>query len=263
MAAKYIKHDILSQEGIKNDEYYPRYKQIMDMPNRAERLVAALADYISQSNLQDGDKLPSEKDLCEVFGVGTRSLREALIALRTLGLVQSKQGTGWIVEQFDPSSSLRFLSVIIRNFTKADLDQIMLTRIATEPTIAFLAARNITPVGLENLTSTFQIMKETDSDRAFRFNDRKFHDILAQECGNCILSMVSSMLTGLFYVGQLSTIHGDYDAIIEQHQKIYNAIRQKDAQGAEEAMKKHLLTAQQYIGQSLENKDLKPLVERQ
>ncbi len=259
---KFIKHDILDQGSLGKDEYYPRYKQIMDMPNRAERLVAALADYISQTNMQDGDKLPSEKDLCEIFGVGTRSLREALIALRTLGLVQSKQGTGWIVEQFDPASSLRFLSVIIRNFTKADLEQVMTTRIATEPTIASLAAQNITPQGLENLAGALQIMKETESDMAFRFNDRKFHDILAQECDNCILSMVSSMLTGLFYVGQLTPIHGDYDAIIEQHQKIYDAIKSRDSLLAEEAMKSHLLQARQFISKYNENKNLTPLVQQ-
>ena len=251
MAAKYIEHDILSQEGIKNDEYYPRYKQIMDMPNRAERLVAALADYISQSNLQDGDKLPSEKELCEVFGVGTRSLREALIALRTLGLVQSKQGTGWIVEQFDPSSSLRFLSVIIRNFTKADLDQVMLTRIATEPTIAYLAAQNITDQGLENLTSTFQIMKETESDRAFRFNDRKFHDILAQECGNSIMAMISSILTGLFYAGQLLPKHGDHLRILQQHQAIFDAVQSHSPENAEKAMITHLRVSRDFVNEQL------------
>jgi GntR family transcriptional repressor for pyruvate dehydrogenase complex len=256
---KIIKSDLLNREGLVINGDYPRYKQIMEMPNRAERLVAALADYISQANLKEGDKLPSEKDLCDIFGVGTRSLREALIALRTLGLVQSKQGTGWIVEQFDPSSSLRFISVIIRNFTKTDLDQIMMTRLATEPIIAYLAAQNISDEGLENLKQVLQVMIDTDSDATFRFNDRKFHDILSQECDNNILSMVSSMLTGLFYIGHLAPARGDYDNVIAEHQKIFTAIKDKNPEAAETAMKEHLIRARQYIYEHHENKQLKPL----
>ena len=56
---------------------------------RSEKIVPALIEYISAMDLKAGDKLPPEKKLCEMLGVGGRSLREALISLKTLGLVQS------------------------------------------------------------------------------------------------------------------------------------------------------------------------------
>lgn len=136
------------------------YKQIVETPNKTERILSALVDFISEAGLKEGDRLPPEKQLCEIFGVGTRSLREALIGLRTLGLVQSQQGTGWYVKQFNPATSLQFLSAVIKNFSHADLNEIMTTRLANEPSIAAMAAEHISDEGLAELERALTVMKK-------------------------------------------------------------------------------------------------------
>lgn len=235
-------------ESIRPADYY---RQIVETPNKTERILSALVDFIHDAGLKDGDRLPPEKQLCEIFGVGTRSLREALIGLRTLGLVQSQQGTGWYVKQFNPAISLQFLSAVIKNFSRADLQEIMTTRLANEPVITAMAAEKISEEGLAKLKQALTVMQQTASDLEFRFHDRKFHDILAQECGNSIMAMISSILTGLFYAGQLLPKHGDHLRILQQHQAIFDAVRSHSPENAEKAMTTHLRLSRDFVNTQL------------
>ena len=224
----------------------------LDSTRKAERIVPILIKFIHESGLRPGDKLPSEKHLSEVIGVGRRALRESLICLQSVGLIQSQHGTGWFLDRFDPASSLRFLSPLLQNFSDADILQVMQTRLAIEPMIAQLATQNVSPQGLKELELSFLAMREAadppDLDvEKFRLNDRNFHNLLAQECGNIILSMISSILTGLFYSAVWNLPKRNIPAIIKQHQDILNAVKQKNSQLALTTTASHLQEAIDFI----------------
>ena len=157
-------HKVL-QQAMSNLSHTPPQKTVhLEVPNRTELIVSALIEYISLAGMEPGHKLPSSDKLCEILGVVSRSLREALISLKSLGVVQSRHGTGWFIEKFDPVNSLRFLSPLIQNFSGADLEQIIDTRLTIEPRIAKLAAENISQQGMEDLSWIFQQMKESTSE---------------------------------------------------------------------------------------------------
>ncbi|MFC0547623.1 FadR/GntR family transcriptional regulator [Kutzneria chonburiensis] len=61
---------------------------------RAEAVTTRLTDAISMGLLADGEQLPSEAELAGQFGVATVTVREALVALRQLGLVATRRGRG-------------------------------------------------------------------------------------------------------------------------------------------------------------------------
>jgi GntR family transcriptional repressor for pyruvate dehydrogenase complex len=169
--------------------------------NMAERLVRVLVRYISENQLKPGDQLPVEKKLGEILGIGNRPLREALIILRTIGLVTAKPGKGWFVGKIDLATNLKFLSPLLEEFSGEEIEDVMRLRLANEPVIARLAAKNITESGLEMLEAVLLHMKESFSDNSeglFRGYDRDFHIILARECGSNMLSMLNSILSGLF-----------------------------------------------------------------
>ena len=219
-------------------------------PRKAERIVPAIVNYICTSGMTAGSKLPSEKELSEILGVGRRSLREAMISLQTVGLIQSKHGMGWYVERFEPANSLRFLAPMLEKFSGAGVEQIMETRLAVEPMIARKAAKNITLEGLDQLSKTLNVMNETSSDsylEEFRDNDRKFHDIIAQECGNCLLYMISSLMTGLFYSIQQWIRKCNYKFVLQQHREIFDSIKSRDDEGAERAMAVHIRESWKFI----------------
>ena len=229
--------------GVKNNVYN---MGLMAEPNRSEKIVPALIEYISATGLEAGDKLPPEKKLCELHGVGGRSLREALISLKALGLVQSQHGTGWFVEEFQPSSSLLLLAPLFRDFSGADAYQVMQMRLIMEPLATRMAAENIGPEGLDRLSLALEMMKKNAGDEdveVLRENDRRFHDVLAQESGNCILAMMVSILSGLFYVvlWKLPTLNNQ--PVIGQHQRIFDAIKAGDGETAEKEALLHLQEA--------------------
>ena len=223
---------------------------LVDIPSRPEIIVTALAEYIDTLGLRPGERLPSGKELSEILGVASCSLREAMIILQTLGLVQARHGAGWFVGKFDPSNSLRFLSNLLPKFVGADMDQIMQARLSLEPVITRLATENINQEGIAALEQTLQIMRETSSDRYmkdFGEQDKLFHEILAQECGNNVLSLQNSILTGIFYSVQWLMPQGNYGPRMEQHQKIFDAVKSGASSKAEQAMTEHLEKSCKFI----------------
>ena len=218
--------------------------------NKAERIIPALVECIDRMGLGNGDKLPTEKDLCQMLGVGNTSLREALIILRTLGIVEVRHGSGWYVGKFDPTKSLSFLSTLLPKFIGANYNDIMQSRLNTEPIIARLAATHISEKGLVQLEETLSKMEKNADDRfmgEFGQEDKTFHDILGQECGNSIFTLQSSILTGIFYTVQWFLPQGHYGERIQQHRKIFEAIQAKDGDCAEQAMKEHLMDAWEFL----------------
>ena len=59
-----------------------------------EIIMKQIKDIVKSGELKRGDKLPSERDLALKLNVSRTSVREAIKALETLGLVQSKHGEG-------------------------------------------------------------------------------------------------------------------------------------------------------------------------
>ncbi|GAA5157720.1 FCD domain-containing protein [Pseudonocardia eucalypti] len=66
----------------------------LDQTRRAETVTRRLADAITLGLLHDDEQLPSETELAGRFGVATVTVREALVALRQLGLVETRRGRG-------------------------------------------------------------------------------------------------------------------------------------------------------------------------
>ncbi|NIH85310.1 FadR/GntR family transcriptional regulator [Amycolatopsis granulosa] len=66
----------------------------LDQTGRAELVARRLVDAITLGVLADQEQLPSEAELAEQFGVSTVTVREALVALRQQGLVQTRRGRG-------------------------------------------------------------------------------------------------------------------------------------------------------------------------
>lgn len=82
-----------SQTAIASTEFKPRPRRI----KLVDEIIEALRQEIVTRRLPDGDRLPSEKELSERFGVSQPTIREAIRALETLGLVEVIHGSGTFV----------------------------------------------------------------------------------------------------------------------------------------------------------------------
>ena len=68
-----------------------------------EEVAESLIEMIKIQNMQPGDKLDSVEKLAENFGVGLSAIREAVSGLRSMGVVETKQGKGTFVKSLDLS----------------------------------------------------------------------------------------------------------------------------------------------------------------
>ncbi len=226
--------------------------------SKVDQIVSILVEYIKSNNLESGTKLPNEKELCSALNISSRSLREALITLATLGLLEARHGSGWYVGKFDPASSLRVMAPIIQGFWKSSWEEIMYSRLAIESMTAYLAARNISPEGIAELEQILRGMENAYQKNMFdeyRRFDRAFHQTIAEKCGNSILAMQSSMLTGLFYYMTWWTPQDNMPDTFVVHQKIFNAIRDGKAVEARQTMEKHLEYGLEWFGKNMRKEE--------
>src|SRR5580693_1594827 len=88
----------------------------------ADAVVGRLQQQLSLGIYQPGEKLPSEPELMEQFGVGRSTIREAIRILANTGLLSVRQGSGTYVEQ--PGGVSEPLSVRLKRADNKDLDEV-------------------------------------------------------------------------------------------------------------------------------------------
>ncbi len=202
---------------------------------------------ITGGQLKPGEKLPSTKELSELFQVGRSTVREALSALKAMGLVEVHQGEGSYVRSIasEDVGLPEWNALLMNRETVLDLIE---ARKALETSNAALAAEKRTEDDLRRFESILQRMERHlgDEEEGER-SDIEFHLALAEATHNAILvrmidSISSQMQLAIRETRRLQ-MYGSR-AVSEQlwrdHQAVYEAVKRQDAEEAREAMRRHL-----------------------
>ena len=208
----------------------------------AETIVEHVRGLLERGQLRPGDRLPPERSLAIETGVSRSSVRVGLRALSTMGIIQSRHGSGTFVADGPPvleSESLHFLAAL-HGFTR---DEMFEARRLVEVGVAALSAtrangEHVAAIA-EEVTSMYASL---DSPHDFLRHDIRFHRAVAAACGNPILTSLVEMLSEVFYERRRETVGRarDLRESADMHRRIYMAIRQRDAAGARELMDRHL-----------------------
>jgi GntR family transcriptional regulator, transcriptional repressor for pyruvate dehydrogenase complex len=184
---------------------------------------------IFTGELKPGDKLPPERDLAEYFDVGRSSLREALIQLSAVGLVEAKKTDGYFVrsiaeEMVAPLKS--FIEDEMRN-----LIDFMEVRKMLDIWCAKEAIKKGTEEDYKKIQKTVELTQ-----------DAEFHIAIAEAAHNVILCHLISYMHNL--LPSISIIkkrrENNAEKYAHQHREIYEAIINKDQDAVENAIKKHI-----------------------
>jgi DNA-binding FadR family transcriptional regulator len=120
----------------------------------SERIITQFEELIHSQRLKPGDRLPSERELTEMFGVGRPTIREALQSLQMVGLMDVQQGRGSFIKELDFSSYVAKLRKSV-NLTliseSVSLQEFYSGRKLIEPSIAYQVAEHHTAEDLERL----------------------------------------------------------------------------------------------------------------
>jgi len=208
-----------------------------------EGIVSQITALILEGDLKVGDKLPSERDLCERFGVGRNSVREAVRALESANLVATRQGEGTFVVA-NASSLVPVLSEKISSEGENGIRLLFEARRLLEPQIAVLATDRATPAELEILDAIVERQRmEIRSGGTGMAEDTAFHLGLAEAAKNEFLQrLVGILLNSLQEIRERSVREKAGRArSLKGHVEILEAVRSGDEKKALSRMLSHLI----------------------
>jgi DNA-binding FadR family transcriptional regulator len=224
---------------------WPREQLVYSSPSSRlyEQIVFEIEGSILKGILRPGDKLPSEREMCDRYEVSRTVIREAVRALREKGLVAIQPGRGTYVAN-DTSmvmrNSLGLMVKVAQEDSQNDLVQI---RAILEPEIAALAAIHARPDHIEQLKKAVEDMDASmhDAERYIRA-DQTFHLILAKASGNVLIPLLIDPIVDLLWEQRkrIFLVKGGPRRGQFHHKRILDAVILKDQETARLSMQEHM-----------------------
>lgn len=230
------------------------------MANTIEReklrdLVAGrLRDMILAESLQPGDRLPTEAQLAERFGVSRLSLREATKMLEFLGVIRSKPGLGLSVGSIGIDRITEYLG-FHQSFQSMSSDTLIETRVAIEVgVLPYVAAKMKKDRMIERTLTELNVAmrKNAHEHSAWVELDVEFHRTLVVESGLEPLLPFGDLVRALFEKyrrSKLATIdiHAAMLQGMEQHEEVVDALAVGNVDRARRVMTGHIRTWRDYL----------------
>ena len=211
-----------------------------------EEIVQQIKSLIKDGKLQPGQKLPPERTLSDLLGVGRSSLREAINILETLGFVEIKQREGIFIRPVSSPIISDPLKQILEE-DKNKLYELYELRKDVELSAAYMAAKLRTRIDLANINKFLKRMEEdAQSSYLSLSDDLEFHLAIAQATHNFLRVHILKNIFDLsgdyidFIRNKLVQEKIHVTLIFEQHKKIFQAIQSRDQDGARSIMNEHL-----------------------
>jgi GntR family transcriptional repressor for pyruvate dehydrogenase complex len=211
-----------------------------------EEIVRQIKQMISEGRLKSGDQLPPERDLAEKFVVSRTSVREALRALESLGLIEIRPGEGTFVRRVSVESLIEPLALVMLSQREA-IGELFETRHLLEPAIARLAARRATPEEIDEMGRILdEQAREIVAGRTGLAQDAAFHAAIASAAHNRAITRVVHAIMDLLTQSREESLNtpGRPTRSHEDHRRVLAAIVRHDEQAAEEAMLEHLIAVE-------------------
>lgn len=172
----------------------------------ADRIEQRIVEHIKENNLKPGDALPKEIQLAEWLGVSRTAVREAMMRLRTLGLIESKKHRGMVLKEPDLINSIeRILNPqMLDEQTLKDLFEF---RLMFEIGLADFIFVRKTEKQISDLEEIAKKSRYEYADNFFSLEDEfAFHSALYKIAGNETLHRFHNLLLPVFqYVHNLQT----------------------------------------------------------
>lgn len=213
-----------------------------------EYVVEQLQTLACSGEYQVGDKLPSEKELCERYGVSRTVLREALRAVEAKGIVSIYAGKGIFVAKPDFESLISPMEHFLQA-GKVDVMDLIQARHFLEPGIAHVAAIRAGEDDIRKLEENLEDMvANLESGDLFITADQQFHSNLALATKNPVLYVMARTITEslVLFRKTIYEVEGAPAKAVMRHQQIIAAVRAHDAALAYQAMEGHIMDGEEY-----------------
>lgn len=214
----------------------------VDTRSLVDQVETSLIELLIQQNLKVGDAIPKEIELASHLGVSRTVVREALLRLRLIGLVESKKHRGAVITNPDLLSMLekRLIPQVLDNAT---LREVFELRLVLEIGMADFIMERVTKEDIEELKEI--VVNEPDLTDSLYFqiqHEINFHGKLYEISGNTTLKKFQKMLLPVFdYVHSSGLLNKDVAVRkFVSHKGLVNIIEHGSADMLRNGMRNHL-----------------------
>lgn len=220
---------------------------ISDKRKIAEIVLEKIEKKFLHSQLKIGDKLPSERELANLFGVSRNSVREALQRLALKDVIEIRQGGGSYVKQPDAQPIHEELSKKVDVQESHLIFEMLEVRRALEVEAASLAAQRATAEDLHHIRQSIEQMAVSiDKVEVGAQGDLRFHMHIIEASHNSILihlaqTLMEQLEETIYATRQHRFANPDrYEETLHEHKEIYIAIASGDSALASSLMETHI-----------------------
>jgi GntR family transcriptional repressor for pyruvate dehydrogenase complex len=217
------------------------FKPVSSIP-LADAIADQVKEMILNGTFKPGDRLPTENELMHHFDVGRSTVREALKSLAMAGLVESRRTSGTFVTTHYRGflhDKVKWTALL----SEREILNITQVRLALEGQAAMLAAERATPEEKEKIGELIQVLELNlnEPEEAARI-DLDFHVAIAKASHNkLLLTLVLSLRNLIHDFLKLGYVRRKTsNIIVEEHRRLFTAIRAGDGETAEQEMRAHL-----------------------
>ncbi|MGA6120624.1 FadR/GntR family transcriptional regulator [Sphingobacterium anhuiense] len=216
--------------------------ETVDTSSLVDKVENHIIDLIRARNIQIGESLPKELELSESFGVSRTVIREALLRLRMMGLIESRKNKGAVLTNPNLLTPLKkvFHPAMLDDDTLKDIFEM---RLALEVGMAELIFDRVTAADIAELEEIVEMEMGNSDGRSFLIQEEvAFHGKLYKISGNKMLMEFQELLLPIFqYVhdgGLLNQQFFSNDFI--SHKQLIVLLKEGDVSSFKDGMRKHL-----------------------
>jgi len=214
-----------------------------------EEIVRQIKALVADGKVKSGDRLPPERELTERFRVSRTSVREAMRALESTGLVEIRPGEGAFVRSVSVESLIEPLALVILAQREA-IAELYEARRLLEPSIAALAARRASPEEVAELARIVdEQAREVSAGRTGFAQDAAFHTAIAHSSHNRAITRIVSTLMDLLAQSREESLQapGRPQRSHQDHRRVLAAIEAGDPRRAQQAMEDHVIAVARLV----------------
>ncbi|MFJ7666936.1 FadR/GntR family transcriptional regulator [Lysinibacillus sp. NPDC097195] len=224
-----------------------------------EEVSEMLYEKIRAGDLKPGDRLDSVEQLAEQLQVSRSAIREALSALKAMGLIEIKQGSGTFVKNM-PAKQLDFPLSTLSLTNKNDVSDLLKVRKIIEVGAAASAAIHRTEEDIQVMLRILDDMKLAQGDEELGEKaDYQFHAAISAASQNPLLASILDQVSGLMIETMKETRRiwlyskkTTSEKLYDEHMQIFLAIKQQNEELAKHAMASHLSNVEDVLMQYFE-----------
>jgi len=218
------------------------FKEI-EVESPVDKIIKQIRNSIVSGQIKPGDKLPSERKLSELFGIGRTYVRDAIKKLEFYGILKTHPQSGTIVSGADISAMEGLISNVIK-LSENDFFHLVETRVIMESHACYQAAVRRSTKDIDELEYALDEYKsKVDANLTGVKEDFNFHLKIADASQNKVIkSLLLILIPDILEIYRKLNVCGEgrFYKSFDEHRVILDYIIKQNANDAKEAMKVHL-----------------------